>query len=94
MGFWTLDDSEEPSGVRNIKCTESKTVIAGLIEIEDLDTGKKYVATPGSVIWFTKGTRARYLRVKGLRAIFTQINTTDPELYNDRKILAKYLRDL
>lgn len=79
MGIWTLDDSEEPSGVRNIKCTESKTVIAGLIKIEDLTTGKIYTATAGSVIWFTKGSRVRYLRVKGLRAIFTQINTTNPE---------------
>ncbi|CAI0647662.1 unnamed protein product [Colletotrichum noveboracense] len=79
MGIWSLDDSEVPSGVRNIKCTESKTVIAGLITIEDLTTGNIYTATAGSVIWFTKGSRVRYLRVKGLCAIFTQINTTDPE---------------
>ncbi|KAF4881310.1 hypothetical protein CGCFRS4_v015684 [Colletotrichum fructicola] len=54
-GVWTLDDSEVPSGVRNIKCTATKTVIAGLITMEDLTPGEIYTATTGSVIWFPKG---------------------------------------
>ncbi|KAF0322140.1 ethanolamine utilization protein [Colletotrichum asianum] len=47
MGLCRLDDSEVPSGVRNIKCTESKTLIARPITIADLTTGKIHTPTTG-----------------------------------------------